>query len=60
MVGVSGRKIPGIRAHMQRCIGDVYATRRAANPSHPPTPKNFGPLPDIQTGLSVSARSFVA
>jgi len=25
MVGVSGRKFPGIRAHMQRCIGDVYA-----------------------------------
>eukprot|EP00667_Euglena_gracilis_P018458 EG_transcript_19603 len=25
MVGVNGTKFPGIRAHMQRCIGDVYA-----------------------------------
>ncbi|KAG5178493.1 hypothetical protein JKP88DRAFT_183252 [Tribonema minus] len=24
LVGTSGSKLPGIRAHMQRCIGDVY------------------------------------
>lgn len=25
MCGVNGKKFPGIRQHMQRCIGDVYA-----------------------------------
>jgi len=25
MCGVNGKKFPGIRAHMQRCIGDVYS-----------------------------------
>jgi len=24
MCGVNGKKFPGVRAHMQRCIGDVY------------------------------------